>query len=385
MFFIVLTTIMTAIGLYVGLRLCMPLPIALWARVGLSLCALVCANKLILVRWLLPGGLAHNLPFAVLVLTAWAHITVVLMCLTGLALDLALPLAHKAGLPRMLTPVTRLAVVGILAMSLAAIGVHSAVKEPGVTEISITVPGLPPELEGLRVGLLADLHIGPMFDRTWVERVVALTNEARPDLVVIAGDTVDGTPRQLFYAIEPLRDLRAPYGAYIVMGNHEYYSGLEAWRKAFPELGLRLLYNEHAIIAVRGARIVLAGLADRMTLRGGYPGESTDIAKALHGAPPRDAGTLRLLVDHQPGGARANAAHDVDVQFSGHTHGGLALPIQRLVAMANDGFVSGAYTVGTMRLVVSNGAGLWAGMPLRLGVPGQILLCTLTRENAVTP
>jgi predicted MPP superfamily phosphohydrolase len=205
---------------------------------------------------------------------------------------------------------------------------------------------------------------------------VRLVNQADPDLVVFGGDIVDDSPGMLTAAMAPFRQLRAPHGAYVVMGNHEYYAGLEAWKRAFPALGLRLLLNQHAVIAVQQARIVLAGLADRVTLRG-YPGEKPDLDKALAGAPEQDGNTVRIVLEHQPAGAAENAARGMDVQLSGHTHGGLVLFLQPLVARFNSGFVSGQYDVQGMRLIVSNGTGLWSGMPLRLGVPGQILILKL--------
>jgi predicted MPP superfamily phosphohydrolase len=178
-----------------------------------------------------------------------------------------------------------------------------------------------------------------------------------------------------------LTRLRAAYGTYVIVGNHEYYAGLEAWLKAFPELGMRLLYNSHDRIRIGEADLVIAGLSDRVTLRGYVRGEKPDIEKALRGAPPGGANAVRILLDHQPAGARGNAGHDLDIQLSGHTHGGLVIFMQKFVAMANGGFVSGLYDVDGMSLLVSNGTGLWGGMPLRLGVPGQIHILNMVDRS----
>ncbi|MDR2696749.1 MAG: metallophosphoesterase, partial [Deltaproteobacteria bacterium] len=99
-----------------------------------------------------------------------------------------------------------------------------------------------------------------------------------------------------------------------------------------------------------------------------------DIAGALAGAPE---GAVRILLDHRPGNAPENARMGVDLQLSGHTHGGQILGMHQLVARFNQGFVYGWYQVDTMRMYVSSGAGLWNGFPVRLGVPSEIVRCVL--------
>ena len=89
---------------------------------------------------------------------------------------------------------------------------------------------------------------------------------------------------------------------------------------------------------------------------------------------------MRILGSHQPRLAREAAAHGVDLQVSGHTHGGMIAGVDRLVARFNEGFVSGLYTVGNMKLYVSNGAGIWNGFPIRIGVPSEIVLIRLRKE-----
>jgi predicted MPP superfamily phosphohydrolase len=397
MFFPTLILAMSALGLYADWRLIRPLPLDWRLRLALCVFILLCANKVVLLRWLAPGGISLKLPYAVLVVTAWLHITVVLMAVTGfigqiLATILRAILNTPDWTPFLHTwraaafktlafppPFAHLALIGILSALLAGLGIHNAVRAPDVEELRLPVRRLPADLAGFRIAFLSDLHLGPLFGEDWAQEVVRRVNEAGPDLIVFTGDIADDTPEALAPAAQALRNLRAPYGAYAVVGNHEYYVGLEAWKRAYPGVGMRLLFNEHAVIPVGSSRIVLAGLTDRVTLRGGYGylGEKPDLDKALSGAPERDAGTLRIVLDHQPAGAAGNAAKDMDIQLSGHTHGGLVPLLQPFVARANGGFVSGRYDVNGMRLIVSNGTGLWAGMPLRLGVPGQILILNL--------
>ena len=114
-------------------------------------------------------------------------------------------------------------------------------------------------------------------------------------------------------------------------------------------------------------RSVIAGLNDPVATRFGM--EGPNLEKALAGAP---ADAPVILLAHQPKFARANAAYGVDLQLSGHTHGGQMIGFDQIVASQNEGFLRGLYTVGGMRLYVSPGTGLWTGFPVRIGVPSEI-------------
>ena len=157
-----------------------------------------------------------------------------------------------------------------------------------------------------------------------------------------------------------------------IPGNHEYYSDFVAWNAAFERLGLRVLRNEHVVIESAGGTLVVAGTTDRNAERFGLP--LPDIKQALAGA-PKDVPVV--LMAHQPKGADVNAAAKVDLQLSGHTHGGQIAGLHWIVQAANEGFVSGLYDVGAMQLYVSNGTGLWNGFPVRIGRPSEITQFTL--------
>ena len=207
-----------------------------------------------------------------------------------------------------------------------------------------------------------------------IRKIVERTNALNPDIVIIAGDFVDGTVPVHGDDLRPLADLKARYGVFGVPGNHEYYSGYEEWMEFLPTLGIRMLHNEH--VQTGGGAVVLAGVTDPVA---GIMGkEVPDIRKALAGAPEKG---VRILAAHQPRLAPEAAEHGVDLQVSGHTHGGMIAGIDRLVARFNEGFVSGLYTVGGMKLYVSNGAGIWNGFPIRIGVPSEIVLIRLRKEE----
>lgn len=257
---------------------------------------------------------------------------------------------------------------------LATVGMAGGTGVPRVKEETISVNHLPDGADGLTVAVLADLHVDGITRADRIRKIVERTNALNPDIVIIAGDFVDGTVPVHGDDLRPLADLKARYGVFGVPGNHEYYSGYEEWMEFLPTLGIRMLHNEH--VQTGGGAVVLAGVTDPVA---GIMGkEEPDIRKALAGAPEKG---VRILAAHQPRLAPEAAEHGVDLQVSGHTHGGMIAGIDRLVARFNEGFVSGLYTVGGMKLYVSNGAGIRNGIPIRIGVPSEIVLIRLRKEE----
>ena len=281
------------------------------------------------------------------------------------------PAAARPGLPPVLL---------LISLLLAALGTHAALRVPPVTPVEIVVPGLPAAWDGLAVAQLSDVHASKTFPGSWLAGVVDAVNAARPDLVVITGDLFDGTPRQRYDDLLPLRRLRAPLGVYACPGNHEYYSGLTAWRERFPSLGILLLENDHVLLRRNGAALILAGLTDDVAERFGLP--RPDVRQALGST---EASLPLILMAHRPHQveqlkqlSRPGAA----LQLSGHTHGGQVFGLDLLVRRVNDGYLRGLYEIGPVRLYISTGTALWSGFPLRLGVPSEIPLITLRSPHA---
>ena len=275
--------------------------------------------------------------------------------------------------------------VAVLALATSAVGLQAGTTPPEVVEHEVTLQRLPAELDGLRVALLADLHATPINDAAYNRTVVERTNAAQPDLILLPGDLVDGDARTQAGNIAPLADLRATYGVWSAPGNHEYYSGYDAWAGVFERLQLNYLANEARVLDIRGHKVAISGVGD--PVYGRLSEQNTDPTVA-EGVPPdieavatqaRAGGAqLHILLGHQPKMARSYAGHGVDLQVAGHTHGGHIVGMDRwLVAPANNGFVRGLYDVGDMRLFVSSGAGLWPGFAVRLGVPPAIEVLVL--------
>jgi len=258
---------------------------------------------------------------------------------------------------------------------MASVGVAQAIRVPAVKPLEFHLAGLPAELDGYQMVHLTDLHLSRLLQAPWATALVAATNALAPDLIVISGDLVDGTTAARSGDVAPLAALSAKDGVFAVAGNHEYYADYAAWMRKFDELGIDMLENRHVVVR---QGFVLAGVPDTVSARHNLP--TPDIGRALAGRPE---GLPVVLLDHRPGNILRNHTSGVDLQLSGHTHGGHARGLDWIVARFNQGFVSGRYAVGAATLYVSNGAGLWPGFPIRLGRPSDITLITLRAAKPV--
>lgn len=376
-----ITVAVTAVVLiYLGLRGILPLRISLFRKLALFALAGLILSKTIIGHFLynswtpefpLPLHAVWSLlQCALLALALLGAITDVFRLLRRLLRRNA-PAAARPGLPPVLL---------LISLLLAALGTHAALRVPPVTPVEIVVPGLPAAWDGLTVAQLSDVHASKTFPGNWIAGVVDAVNAARPDLIVITGDLLDGTPRQRFDDLRPLRRLRAPLGVYACPGNHEYYSGLTNWRPRFSTLGILLLENDHVLLRRNGAELILAGLSDDVAGRFGLP--QPDIRQALGST---EASLPLILMAHRPHQveqlkqlSRPGAA----LQLSGHTHGGQVFGLDLLVRRINKGYLRGLYEIGPIRLYISTGTALWSGFPLRLGVPSEIPLITLRSPHA---
>jgi len=258
-----------------------------------------------------------------------------------------------------------------------AFSLRSALGPAEIHEVPVKLGRLPPALSGLTIAQISDLHVGPALRDTAVRRVVEQTNALRPDLIAITGDLVDGSVPELGRAISHLAALRARYGVVFVTGNHEYYSGVGPWLAELRRLGIRVLQNERVRIGDGGASLDLAGVDDwreALAWPGGYAGA---LGNALAG---RDPDRCLVLLQHQPRGMEEAVLSGVELQLSGHTHGGQIFPFNFLVAAAYP-YIAGLYrhhqAAQTGQIFVSRGTGFW-GPPMRLGSPPEIAKIVLT-------
>ncbi|MGH7857535.1 MAG: metallophosphoesterase [Candidatus Binatia bacterium] len=288
-------------------------------------------------------------------------------------LGLLVPSAEAGS--RMALVDSRLQAFGVVALtSLAgAAGLVSALAPPKARRHEVFVTRWPQALDGFRIVQLSDLHVGPMRGRRFVEAVVSRTNALDPDLVAVTGDIVDGDVESLAAELAPFSALRSRHGAFFVTGNHEYFSRADPWIGCLRELGLRPLRNERVAVGDDGASFDLAGVDDHYARHfGGDHGE--DLERALEG---RDASRAVVLLAHNPSIFDRAAELGVDLQISGHTHGGQIWPFHYLVRLVVP-YVAGAYHRHRSQLYVSRGTGFW-GPPLRLFAPAEITEIVIRR------
>ncbi|MFD3645661.1 metallophosphoesterase [Streptomyces cyaneofuscatus] len=258
------------------------------------------------------------------------------------------------------------------AAGLATVGYGTAnvLRGPSVQRITVPLAKLPRAAHGFRIAVVSDIHIGPILGRAHTRRIVDTINSTSPDLVAVVGDLVDGSVADLGSAAEPLAGLRARHGSFFVTGNHEYFSGAEQWVNHVRELGLTPLEN---------ARVEMGGfdLAGVNDIAGETEGQGPDFVRALG---DRDRGRAAVLLAHQPVVIHDAVEHGVDLQLSGHTHGGQLWPGNYLAELANP-TVAGLEQYGDTQLFVSRGAGAW-GPPVRVGAPADITVVELASRQA---
>ncbi|MFJ6574206.1 metallophosphoesterase [Streptomyces sp. NPDC091292] len=249
-------------------------------------------------------------------------------------------------------------------------GTYSVLNGPSVKRVTVPLAKLPRSAHGFRIAVVSDIHLGPILGRSFTQRVVDTINGTQPDLIAVVGDLVDGSVANLGPAAAPLAGLEARHGAFFVTGNHEYFSGAEEWVEEVRRLGLHPLEN---------ARTELPGfdLAGVNDVSAESEGQGPDFAKALG---DRDPARASVLLAHQPVVIHDAVRHGIDLQLSGHTHGGQLWPGNYLAELANP-TVAGLERYGDTQLYVTRGAGAW-GPPVRVGAPSDITVVELASKQA---
>jgi len=263
---------------------------------------------------------------------------------------------------------SRIVATAVAAVSLVLViwGYVEAMRLPRVKRVDVTLPRLAAGLDGLRVVLLTDTHYGPIDRAGWSARVVEAVNGLDADIVCHTGDLADGTVARRRAQVAPLGDVRAALARAYVTGNHEYFGEARAWLDHMAELGWEALQNRHIVVERAGARLVVAGVDDATAPLSDHAAALSDVDSTLP----------VLLLAHQPKQIGAAVEHGVDLQLSGHTHGGQIWPFHYLVRI-DQPVVRGLTRHGERtQLYTSRGTGFW-GPPLRVFAPSEITLLTL--------
>lgn len=270
---------------------------------------------------------------------------------------------------------SRIVAAAIVAVSLVLVlwGYVEAMRVPRIKRVDVTIPRLGAGLDGVRVVLLTDTHYGPINRARWSAGVVAAVNTLDADIVCHTGDIADGTVSQRREQAAPLGDVRARLARTYVTGNHEYFGEAQGWLDHMRQLGWEPLHNRHIVVERDGCQLVVAGVDDATAASAGTPGHHADHAAALADVDPD---LPVVLLAHQPKQIDAAVASGVDLQISGHTHGGQIWPFHFLVRL-DQPTVHGLSRHGDRtQLYTSRGTGFW-GPPLRVFAPSEITVLTL--------
>jgi predicted MPP superfamily phosphohydrolase len=375
----VVVLVFGATGFYVGLRIVNPLGLPLWPKViawilvllPATLPAWLMLDRLDFGRWL---GAAIGLVYVMLGVLSFLAVLALLRDCIWLIIGashnfLAFPYSLPSYAPLM--RFSSLAVV-VLAVLLSGTAVINALSFPPLKRISLAISNLHPDLEGLRIVQLSDIHLGHLRRKHFLQRIVDTVNRVSPDLTVITGDLTDGSVKSLGGDVRPLADIEAD--CLFVTGNHEYYWTAEDWLDYLEELGLVVLKDSHFRMSHGEASILIVGISDPTT-EIFFP----QAASGLSVAAPRELqADFSLLLAHRPGTAYKAVRYGFDLQLSGHTHGGQFFP-WNYVIHAFQPFAVGLYRYQDMWVYCSRGTGFW-GPPMRLGAPAEITEFTLRRE-----
>jgi predicted MPP superfamily phosphohydrolase len=267
---------------------------------------------------------------------------------------------------------TAVAVLVVVA-ALCVWGLVEALRTPRVRHTEVQLDRLGAGLDGLRVVLIADTHYGPIDRSGWSRRLVQLVNSLDADVLAHAGDLADGAvPRRRAQA-GALADARAGLARVYITGNHEYFSDALGWVQFMASAGWEVLHNGHVTVRRGGDALVLAGIDDATAHRSGVAGHGADLTAALSGVQP---GVPVLLLSHQPKTVTAAVAAGVDLQLSGHTHGGQIWPFHLLVRADQNVLHGLSRPGGRTLLYTTRGSGFW-GPPFRVFAPSEVTVLTL--------
>ncbi len=342
MFFIMMLFLWSSIALYLSVRGVYRLNVRLKWKILLEIPILLGSFQMIIGFLFDLSGEWIMIIFGFLqgVVLIWFLFLIVidLMALSGIFISYIIPISM------------------IISCILSGWGVYNAIKIPNVKWVEIKSRFLPDNWTELRVVQLSDLHIGSGFKKEWLEKVVEKTNRLNPDIIVITGDVIDRGYQRSQNDILPIKKLMAKQGVYMIFGNHEMYFWSDDWSNFFKTTSIKIINNK---------AVVLKNKENTYT-----------ITNRLNDIPYSD---FKIYLSHYPADFK-NAIGKIDLQLSGHTHGGQMPLFRQIVARSNAGYVRGLYKDNSSFLYVSSGTGLWGGFPIRLWTPSEITVFTIKKD-----
>lgn len=277
-------------------------------------------------------------------------------------------------------------VVLCVGMALILYSMYRALKSAVVIDVSVPVPAhLGDDIENIKVVVLSDVHVSGLIGRRRIRKLVANVNALNPDVIFITGDLMDGSVRQLRREIEPFRDMQSVHGIFYITGNHEYYSGPNQWKDFFAqEFQWQVICNDAQVLKIGNVHLNILGIEDRHWLSVEKIHRRHDnrlqlAAESLAHQGGEYATAFNILLAHQPKDARILRHYPwIQLQISGHTHGGQMWPMHYLVKR-DQKYLAGLYEIHpNQHIYVNQGTGFW-GPPMRLGTVCEVTLMRFRR------
>lgn len=358
-------------------------PIALGRRAAFLVQALLFCSAAKFGCFLVFGGNTFNPEFPQHLIMVWNFFDAVMMLFAGfVAPTVVFDGVFRRCAGRNVSVGTkriRAALLLVLSVGVAVWGLWESARVPRIVEREALLPDLPPAFEGYRIAHLSDLHCSSSARRARFEAIVRATNAAKPNLVAITGDFVDGVPERRARDLEPLSGLSAPDGVFGSTGNHEGYWPYVEWAPYLAKWNVRILADDCVVIRRGADAIAVGGAHDSRLFKGKHALKRGDHTNLFRKAPDR---AFRIFLYHEPLLKHKPYTADfvkADLMLSGHTHGGALPGLHLVVARHNEGHLRGFYREGRTLIHVSPGTGQWAGFPLRLFNPAEITVLVLRR------
>nr|WP_255672201.1 metallophosphoesterase [Glycomyces amatae] len=267
--------------------------------------------------------------------------------------------------------------IGLGAASIAVAtvghGLYEGYRTPQLKPVTVPLARLPRRFDGYRIAVVGDTHFSAIRGRGYCERVVDQINRAQADMIAFVGDLASSEADQIRDATDPLAGLESRDGAFFVAGNAEHYVGADEWYERVAELGMTGLPNTR--VELPGFDV--AGVNDLIVDQRGIAGEVGPDFEAALG--DRDPARPVVFLAHQPNAIDRALEYGVDLQLSGHTHGGQMWPVH-YASLLRSGQLSGLERHGGAQVYVTNGAGT-NGPPIRVGADADITVMTLRADG----
>ena len=265
--------------------------------------------------------------------------------------------------------------VGLISFILTIYAGYEAVKQPEVKEVVLHSEKIKQPID---IVFVSDIHANQTTSLKRLKKLVSQIKGLRPDIVLLGGDIVDDRPKRMQAQVRVLGEIKAKYGSYIALGNHEFYSGLPEWLVTFPAMKYVLLYNSAAHI--RDLNLLIGGIPDYETTKYAGISAAPNIAKILTAeGEEKETNPYRILLSHSPRFVEKMPAKSFDLVLSGHTHGGQIFPFHYMVKWVNH-YLAGLSEVNQTKLYVSRGYGTW-GPNMRLLAPSELTLIRLLPKD----